>query len=61
MKNLLVLFGGQSSEHVVSRNSTGSLLPSVSRSEFNVITVGITRDGAWFLTKAAPEQIASGE
>ena len=61
MKNLLLLFGGQSSEHVVSRNSTGSLLPSVSRSEFNVITVGITRDGAWFLTKAAPEQIASGE
>ena len=61
MKNLLLLFGGQSSEHVVSRNSAGSLLPSVSRDEFNIMTVGITRSGAWFLTKAAPERIASGE
>ena len=61
MKNLLLLFGGQSSEHVVSRNSAGSLLPSVSRDEFNIMTVGITRSGAWYLTKATPERIASGE
>lgn len=57
----MLLFGGQSSEHVVSRNSTGSLIPFVDRTKFNVVTVGITRRGEWYLTKATPEQIASGE
>ncbi len=60
MKNLLLLFGGQSSEHIVSRNSTASLIPFVDRSVFDLSTVGITKKGEWLLTEASPEEIASG-
>ena len=60
MTNLLILFGGQSSEHVVSCSSTGSLLPFVDRERFRVTLVGITRDGAWYLTRATAEEIADG-
>ena len=61
MKNLLLLFGGQSSEHAVSRNSIASLIPYVDRNLFNVSVVGVTRTGEWYLTEAGPEEIASGE
>lgn len=61
MKNLLLLFGGQSSEHTVSCNSAASLIPFVDRELFDLVLVGITRKGEWLLTKAAPEKIASGE
>ena len=60
MKNLLILFGGQSSEHTVSRNSVASMLPYVDRTAFNMYVVGITMDGKWYLTQAAPEEIANG-
>ena len=60
MKNLLILFGGQSSEHVVSRISTASVFPNIDREAFNVSVVGITKKGEWFLTNAQPEEIASG-
>lgn len=60
MKSLLILFGGQSSEHTVSRNSTASMLPYLDRSAFDVSVVGITRAGEWFLTKAEPDEIADG-
>ncbi len=60
MKSLLLLFGGQSSEHVVSRKSTASLIPYVDRNVFSLTTVGITKAGEWLLTQASPEEIASG-
>lgn len=55
-----MLFGGQSSEHIVSRNSAASLLPYINRNLFHVLVVGITREGKWFLTQAEPEEISSG-
>lgn len=60
MKNLLILFGGQSSEHVVSCRSVASMLPYVDRTMFVVNLVGITKDGKWYLTHATPEEIADG-
>jgi D-alanine-D-alanine ligase len=60
MINLLILFGGQSSEHVVSCSSTASLLPYIKPEEIHVVTVGITKKGEWLLTQAAPEEIADG-
>lgn len=58
--NLLLLFGGQSSEHEVSRASVSSLLPFVNRDTFNCMLAGITKSGAWYYTEASPEQIADG-
>ncbi len=46
-KNLAVIFGGQSGEHVVSLRSAASIMEAVDRERYHVIPVGITRDGVW--------------
>lgn len=61
MKNLLILFGGQSSEHRVSCNSAASLIPYIDSTHFHTFVVGITQRGEWFLTEAAPKDISSGQ
>ncbi len=45
--NLLVLCGGQSSEHEVSVVSARSMLEAIDRDKYNVTVVGISRDGHW--------------
>ncbi len=60
MKNLLILFGGVSGEHEVSRLSTASVLKNIHKGKYNIITVGITKDGRWLLTDATSEQISDG-
>jgi len=44
-----VLFGGRSSEHSISCATAGGVLGALDRERFEVIPVGITRDGAWTL------------
>ncbi len=44
-----VVFGGRSSEHAVSCVSAGSVLAHLDPERFDVVPVGITRDGAWVL------------
>ena len=60
-KTIMLLFGGVSSEHEVSRVSASSVLKHIDMNKYDVLTTGITKDGLWFLTKATPEEIASGE
>ena len=60
MMQLLILFGGQSSEHSVSCSSTASLLPHIDTNEIHPFTVGVTREGHWLLTQASPAEIADG-
>ena len=59
MKRVLVLFGGRSAEHEVSCLSAISVLEAIDRDRYEVITVGITRDGRWTLTDGVPA--AAGE
>ena len=47
MKNLLVIFGGCSSEYEVSLRSSASVLRNINRDKYNVYTLGITKDGRW--------------
>ena len=61
MVRLLLLFGGQSSEHAVSCTSASVMIPFIDRDRFDVMLVGITKKGEWFLTEASPEEIASGQ
>jgi len=51
-----VIFGGQSSEHEISCLSAGSVLAALDRDRFDVVAVGITRDGRWVLADADPER-----
>ena len=45
-----VVFGGRSTEHAISCVSAGSILAALDPDEFDVVPVGITREGRWVLT-----------
>ena len=49
MKNVLVVFGGCSSEHDVSTVSAFSVLSNLSTEKYNVFMMGISKDGNWYL------------
>ncbi len=53
-----VVFGGRSSEHAISCVSAGSVLTHLDRARFDVIPVGISRDGAWVLGTDEPAELA---
>ena len=40
-----ILFGGRSGEHEVSLLSAASILKSIDREKFDVIPIGITKEG----------------
>ena len=44
-----VVFGGRSSEHSVSLITARSVLRAINRDRWDVVSVGISTDGAWFL------------
>lgn len=48
MKTVLVIFGGASSEHDVSTVSASSVLNNIPRDKYDVIMLGITKDGKWY-------------
>jgi D-alanine-D-alanine ligase len=50
VKRVLLLYGGRSSEHEVSCLSARSVLEVIDRERYEVLPVGITRDGRWTLT-----------
>lgn len=45
--NVCVLFGGASTEHDVSEVSASAVLDNIDRDKYNVIPVGITKEGKW--------------
>ena len=57
---LLVLFGGKSTEYEVSLISSHSILSNVNRDKYNVVTVGITKDGDWYLFEGDIANIKDG-
>jgi D-alanine-D-alanine ligase len=42
-----ILFGGRSGEHEVSLLSAASILKAIDRKKFDVVPIGITKDGRW--------------
>ena len=60
-KTVMVIFGGESSEHEISRISAASVISHIDRDRYNVLKAGINIDGSWYLTDADPLQIESGE
>jgi D-alanine-D-alanine ligase len=49
-----VVFGGRSPEHAISCVSAGSVLAALDRDRYEVIPVGISRDGGWVLAADDP-------
>lgn len=59
-KNVLVLFGGESSEHEISLISAYNVLVAVDKELYNIHTVGITKDGEWYYYEGDFSKIKDG-
>lgn len=58
-KTAVVLFGGQSSEHVVSCMSVVNVINHINREKYELLLIGITEEGRWIKTET-PEEIENG-
>jgi len=47
--NICVLYGGKSGEHEVSLRSAASVIKHLDRAKYQVVAVGINKDGRWHL------------
>jgi D-alanine-D-alanine ligase len=58
-----VLFGGRSTEHSISCITAGSVLAALDPQRYDVVPIGITREGRWVLASDDPAgfQIQGGE
>lgn len=52
-----LVFGGRSSEHAVSCSTAASVLRSIDRSKYDVLPIGIAKDGHWVLVADNPEPL----
>lgn len=60
-KTVAVIFGGQSSEHEVSRSSAVMMLSELDREKYQVLPVGITKKGQWLIYNGPVEHVGTGE
>lgn len=56
-QNVLIFFGGCSSEYSVSLSSASGVILNLDRSRYNPVTVGITREGKWYYYTGSTEKI----
>jgi D-alanine-D-alanine ligase len=54
-----ILFGGRSGEHEVSLLSAASVLKAIDRKKFEVVPIGITKEGQW-VTATDAERLLEG-
>src|ERR1700704_2037150 len=55
-----ILFGGRSGEHEVSLLSAASVLKAIDKTKYEVVPIGITKDGRW-LTADHAERLLHGD
>jgi D-alanine-D-alanine ligase len=53
-----VVFGGRGPEHAISCLGAGSVLRVIDRDSYEVIPIGITREGNWLQVTDEPERLA---
>ena len=58
-KKIAVLFGGQSSEHVVSCVSAANVIDQINKEKYDLLLIGITEEGHWVKAESV-EDIRSG-
>lgn len=61
MKNVLILFGGKSSEYEVSLQSAYSVISNIPSNRYTVTLMGITKDGKWLLYEGNIDEIPTGK
>ena len=53
------MFGGRSAEHAISKLSAANILHALDPERYDVVPIGISRDGHWFLCEGN-SQVATG-
>ncbi len=56
-----ILFGGRSGEHEVSLLSAASVLGAIDRSKYEVVPIGITKEGRWVMAGHAERLLGHDE
>jgi D-alanine-D-alanine ligase len=56
-----LLYGGRSAEHAVSVVSARSVMEALDPQRFEVVPIGITREGAWILPDTSPLELTGPE
>ena len=56
-KNILIFFGGCSSEYSVSLSSASGVLLNLDREKYRPVPVGITQTGEWFYYTGSAEKL----
>lgn len=55
-----ILFGGQSGEHEVSLNSAASIINEIDKTKYDIIPIGIDKEGKWFIFLGEVSDIKNG-
>jgi D-alanine-D-alanine ligase len=58
---IAVLYGGTSAEHEVSVVSARSVLGAIDRDKYDVLPIGITKQGEWLLPDRVPAELKAAE
>ena len=58
-KKIAIIFGGNSTEYEVSLQSSSSVFENINEEKFDIIPIGITRDGEWYHYTGEKEKIAN--
>ncbi len=56
-----LLYGGRSAEHSVSVVSARSVIEALDPERFEVVPIGISREGAWMLPRTSPLELSAPE
>lgn len=56
-----VLFGGRSGEHEVSLNSATAIMAAMDRKKYQVVPIGITREGRWVVGEDPLKELKEGK
>jgi len=57
---LALIFGGRSAEHEVSLLSAGNIFKALSKEKYELMLIGVDRDGHWFLNDESKSLLESG-
>jgi D-alanine-D-alanine ligase len=55
-----VIFGGRSGEHEVSLVSAASIVEALDKSRFDIVPVGISKEGRWYVGEGVMDFLKSG-
>ena len=59
-KVIAILFGGQSSEHEISKISVSTIIQNINQDKYTIIPIYITKEGHWLLYDGPLENMTNG-